>query len=220
MEQSVYDYGRVARFYEAIAAVYSLGAIPRVKSLQQCEMGPGDRVLYLGVGAGEDALEAVRRGLDVTCVDASPAMLERLARRLERESLEAELIRADILEFAPDGVYQVVVANFVLNLFSREVLEKVVARLEDLLAPSGRLLVADFAPVPETRRVAWLYSAYYWPVACAAWMLGLCDLHPIRDYEPIFERHGLRLTKRRPVRPCRLAPPFFESLTLVNRRGR
>jgi ubiquinone/menaquinone biosynthesis C-methylase UbiE len=218
--QSVYDYDRVARFYETIAAVYSLGAIPRVKSLQQREMGPGDRVLYLGVGAGEDALEAVRRGLNVTSVDASPAMLERLSRRLERESLDAVLIRADILEFAPDGVYQVVVANFVLNLFSQDVLDKVVARMGALLAHSGRLLVADVAPAPETRRLSWLYSVYYWPVAWAAWMLGLCDLHPIRDYEPIFEGHGLQLTNRRRARPCRLAPPLFESLTLVNRRGR
>ena len=219
MEQSVYDYGRVAPFYEAIAAIYSLGAIPRVKSLQQSEMEAGDRVLYIGVGAGEDALEAARRGLDVTCVDVSPAMLARLARRLEREALEAKLIRADILEFESDGVYDVVVANFVLNLFSQDVLEKVVARLGALLAPSGRLLVADFAPAATTSRVSWLYSAYYWPVACAAWLLGLCDLHPIRDYEPVFESYTLQLASRRQVRPCRLAPPLFESLTLVHRRG-
>jgi SAM-dependent methyltransferase len=43
---------------------------------------PGDRVLELGCGTGEDALHLAERGVLVTAIDASTGMLEQAARKL------------------------------------------------------------------------------------------------------------------------------------------
>ena len=63
-----YGYGEVASFYEELADLYSRGRIAASKRSQLVHLAPGDRVLYVGVGRGEDALEAARKGVRVTAV--------------------------------------------------------------------------------------------------------------------------------------------------------
>ena len=60
MLKTRYSYDRFAWCYESIARVVSLGAIPRVKASQIAALAPAERVLYGGVGAGEDTLLAAR----------------------------------------------------------------------------------------------------------------------------------------------------------------
>ena len=143
-ERTAYSYGRVAWCYEKIAATWSLGAIARTKATQIGLLSAGDRVLYAGVGAGEDAVLAAERGAKLTCVDVSPLMLRRLARRLGQRGLEAELVATDILAFDPDARYEVVVANFVLNLYREPTVERVLF--------TGRLAHED-SPSAGGRRV-------------------------------------------------------------------
>ena len=114
----VRSYGAVAWCYDELCAVYSLGCIRAAKRAHLAELGPGERVLYVGVGRGDEAVEASRLGAAVTAVDCSPAMLGRLRRRLDVEGLQAELIQQDLfLHRAPPAGYDVVVAHFVLDLF-------------------------------------------------------------------------------------------------------
>ena len=51
------------------------------RRLDAC-FAPGDRVLELGCGTGEDALRLVRRGVEVVATDAAPAMVEAARRKL------------------------------------------------------------------------------------------------------------------------------------------
>ncbi len=199
MSRTRYCYDRVAWCYEWVAASYSLGAIPRLKASQIAALAPGQRVLYVGVGAGEDALLAARHGVALSCLDPSQAMLRRLARRLESEALDAELIEDDILDHQPAAPYDVVVANFVLNLFSQRTLVDVMRHLASLLVPGGRFLVADFTPPGPKLARRWLYAAYYRPINLIAWAMRLCALHPIYDYPRYFEATGLRLVERSPL---------------------
>lgn len=52
---------------------------------------PGDHVLELGCGTGEDALWLAQRGVQVTATDASNEMLEVARRKIEKEGLSARV---------------------------------------------------------------------------------------------------------------------------------
>lgn len=60
---------------------------------------PGERVLELGCGTGEDAVWLARRGVDVLATDASPAMLE-VARRKAATAGVAERVSFAPLDLA------------------------------------------------------------------------------------------------------------------------
>jgi len=212
-----YGYGAVAGCYEELAALYSWGQIAASKRSQLRHLGAGDRVLYAGVGRGEDAILAARLGIRVTAVDLSRAMLRRLGRRLERERLEAELIEGDVAETNLEDRYDAVVANYFLNLFEAERAGAMLARLANQVRPGGLLLCADFAPGEGGRLGRWVSDAYYRPVNWIAWALGLCDLHPILDYPRLLEPLDFRIRglERFPVGPGR--NPAYLSLVAERR---
>lgn len=197
MRFDAYPYGRVAAIYDALAGLYSLGRIERSKRCQLGSLEAGERALFVGVGGGSDALEAARRGVRVTAIDLSGAMLARFGERLARSGLEAERIEGDVAGHRPAEPYDVVVAHYFLNLYSREVAAAMLAKLVSLLRPGGRLLVADFAPAAGGQVGRWLTAAYYRPVNWIAWLLGLCALHPIPDYPVLFAEAGLELREMR-----------------------
>lgn len=219
MLRTRYSYDRFAWCYEWIARVFSLGAIPRVKASLVAALDPSERALYVGVGAGEDAVLAARRGVELTCLDLSRPMLLRLATRLDDAGLKAELVHDDILDHATDAPYDAIVANFVLNVFSEETLVVVMRHLASLLAPGGKLLIADFTPPGRSLARRILFAIYYRPINWVAWALGLCALHPIYDYAEFLDQTDLRLIARtpRPLWPRGLGvegPCLFESLSL------
>jgi len=212
--RSVYDYGAFAWCYESIARAYSLGAIARVKASQVRGLRSSDRVLYVGVGAGEDAILASRTGARLTCLDASPAMLARLQSRLDAEASGGrgvELVLGDLFEYDPGHPFDVVIANFVLNLYAEPQMLRALARLRSWLAPNGRMMIADFAR-PDASW-AWLAALYYRPVNWVAWSLGLCELHPIHDYEAALKGLELDVVEREGMALLGVGPRFYESLT-------
>src|SRR5205823_2067855 len=104
------NYNRVARIYETLGYIYSGRQIYDAKASQMAEIRPRDRVLYAGVGPGEDALLAARQGARVTCLDLSAAMLRQAESRLAREGLSAEFVQGDVLQHDRLEYYDVVVA--------------------------------------------------------------------------------------------------------------
>src|SRR5512142_2340783 len=60
---------------------------------------PGDRVIELGCGTGEDAIWLAKRGVRVLAGDASPAMLAETARKARAENVEA-LVETRLLDLA------------------------------------------------------------------------------------------------------------------------
>lgn len=192
-----YPYESVAWLYDELAALYSLGRIGRSKAAHFAGIEAGDRILFAGVGRGSDALLALRRGAKVTAIDLSPAMLERFAHRLARAGLEAELLRSDVADHRPDRPYDVVVANYFLNLFEEARAREMLSRLAQLVRPGGALLLADFArPLGGTVARA-ITNAYYRPVNWIAWALGFCARHPILDYRLLLEPMGFRIRSER-----------------------
>lgn len=208
-----YGYGAVASFYDELAELYSRGRIAASKRSQLVHLAPGDRVLYVGAGRGEDVLEAARKGVRVTAVDLSGAMLRRLSQRLEREGLDAELVEGDIAALPMAAPYDAVAANYFLNLFEPRRAQQMLALLVERVRPGGLVLCSDFARPMGGRSGRWASELYYRPVNWIAWLIGLCDLHPIHDYVRMFESVGLDVRDEERLRVWhRAADPAFMSI--------
>jgi SAM-dependent methyltransferase len=111
---------------------------------------PGGRVLELAVGTGRLALPIAARGIDVSGVDASPAMLARLRERDARGAVTA--ILGDMVDDLPDGPFDVafVAYNSLFNLESAARQQACFAAVAARLAPGGRFVVEAFVPDQRT----------------------------------------------------------------------
>ena len=112
-------------------------------------LAAGGAVLELGVGTGRLAIPLGERGVDVTGVDASAAMLERLAAKPGGDRVHAVL--GDMV--APptgDRRFAVVLVayNTLFNLIDVADQRRCLAEIAARLAPGGCLLVEAFVPEP------------------------------------------------------------------------
>ena len=170
------NYDAIAWIYDALGVIYSGGQIHAARNSQLNEMQPGDRVLYVGVGPGEDAVLAAHHVAQVTCLDLLVPMLSLTAARMQRHGVSAELLHGNVLEHNRHGYYDVVVANFFLNIFSQEQMQNMLAYLVTLVRPDGKLLISDFA-TPQGNPLARLLQAAYWGVTNLFYfLLGLWPL--------------------------------------------
>ncbi len=103
-------------------------------------------MLFAGVGQGIDAVEAARRGGQVTVVDISQTMLSIFQKRIENAGFKhpIRIVRGDIFTFDERGQYDMVFANFFLNVFSEPVVLELERHLAGLARPGGCVVVGDF----------------------------------------------------------------------------
>jgi SAM-dependent methyltransferase len=146
-----------ADFFDEFARVYDArdGAAPDdeavefYRSLARDAPGPA---LEVGVGTGGLYLALLADGLDVTGVDVSEGMLDRLRERATARGLDPEVRVADATTLDPRREYGLVyvpdrVFNHVVDLDAQRA---ALARLRDALAPGGRLALNSFVPDFET----------------------------------------------------------------------
>ena len=133
--------------------------------LQRCrtafiqEIPTPRRVLLLGEGNGRFLAELTVKYPDAefTCVDASARMLQCASERLHRRGLakaNLRFVHADVLEWQPDGPFDLIVTHFFLDCFQPEQLERIVGRAAAAAAPRARWLLADFCE-PKTGWAKW-----------------------------------------------------------------
>jgi demethylphylloquinol methyltransferase len=185
------SYERMASMYERMTALFTGGQNLVTRMSQIDDMCPGQRVLYVGVGPGEEALEAARKGMIVTCIDLSPGMVDLVRRRFEKAGLSGEFVCADIMEYEPEQPFDVVVANFFLNIFPRPVMEKIMTRLVELVRPGGDFVVADFGAPRGNILLRTRHRLYYAFAIVSHWIVGLAPLHPIYIYSDYYPKLGL-----------------------------
>ena len=209
------DYGRVASVYDLLSWVYTGGQIARLKQSQAARFAPGARVLYAGVGTGEELLSALDAGARPTALDASPAMLERAKSRLGARASEVRFCSEDVFAHTAPEPYDIVVANFFLNVFAESLLPRISRRLTELVRPGGSLLVGDFAPPVDSRLERALQRAYYWPPLALFRLLTRNPWHALYDYRPVVEGLGLRLVAHDRVRIFGIGPSWLSTLSFV-----
>ena len=107
-------------------------------------LAPGGRVVELGVGTGRIAFPLLEAGLRVSGVDASAAMLARLAEK--PRAAELRIVEGDMSRTLPPGPFEVAVAtyNTFFNLTEPGAQERCLALVFDALRPGGRLVIETF----------------------------------------------------------------------------
>ena len=209
------NYDRAAWFYEKSAKFYSTNQIHASKRFQLNYIVPGDRVLYLGAGAGEDAVMAARCGANVTCIDISAGMLDRVQRRLDRENLQADLICADAFQFDRTGYFDVVAANYFLNVFRRDNMVRMLNHSARLVRPGGKYLIADVA-LPQGTRLARGFNLCYLKLAMASfWTMGLVPWHENYDYVSYLDAAQLKLQHIEYFRFAKQGPVLFQTIVAI-----
>jgi spermidine synthase len=192
-------YGRVAALYELVSALGSGGQIQNSKLYHLTLLDGPKHILYPGAGRGGEVVRAVRAGHRVTVVELDTTMLALAKRLFAAEGVlnRIECIEGSVLDHARPGAYDVVVASYLLDVFSPDVMRDVYRHLVGLLREDGLLFLSGYAPLHGSRLhqgLQWLNHAY------ANWFCHLLvdnARHPIYDYAALYADMGLCEVHRR-----------------------
>jgi demethylmenaquinone methyltransferase/2-methoxy-6-polyprenyl-1,4-benzoquinol methylase len=200
MERTNWSYDSVARFYQALAHIYSFGLIRKSKNLQlkEIEEAPNKkelRILYVGCGSGEDAIQAAKLGADVTCIDISPKMIENTKKRFAQESAKATFICDNIFNCTDYNCYDIVTVNYFLNNFSADTLPGLLKHITSLLKNNGKLMIADFIALSKNKFIRSIQKANYYTAVFFFWLFRVAPLHRYQDYTRYFNDLGVRLER-------------------------
>jgi SAM-dependent methyltransferase len=138
--------------YDALAALYERQYADYRDDLhfyaRLAERLGAERVLELGAGAGRVSVALARRGLAVTGIELSGAMLERGRVRAGREGVAVEWVAADMRSFDLGRLWPLVVAPFnaFMHLYTLDDQDQAVARVRDHLEPGGVLALDLYSP--------------------------------------------------------------------------
>lgn len=121
-------------------------------------LAPGQRALDLACGSGNLTIPAARAGATVTGLDLAPALLARAAEWARSEALTVALDEgnAEALPYA-DATFDVVLSMFGVMFAARP--ERVVAELERVTRPAGRVALANWTREGFVGRMLALHAA-------------------------------------------------------------
>ncbi|PAV27163.1 demethylmenaquinone methyltransferase/2-methoxy-6-polyprenyl-1,4-benzoquinol methylase [Tamilnaduibacter salinus] len=197
--QDKYKY--IGPLYDFLSAIYSGRNIHRCKNamLDSSRIQPGTRVLFAGVGHGRDAIHAAELGADVTVVDISETMLKQFGHLQEKEAphLSIRQVHDDILAVGEPGGYDMVVANFFLNVFDESTMLEVLEHLVKLARTDGDVVVGDFC-YPTGNVFLRAFKQFYWYAAASIfWVLANNPWHSIYNYPRYMRELGLDIVEMR-----------------------
>ncbi len=167
-------FDEIAAIYDEVFTNSLVGQAQRKSVWKQIDQvwKPGNRVLELNCGTGEDALHLAEKGISVTGCDASAAMIEVATGKKLRHALQVPLdfvtlSNEHIGKLAPGQLFDGVFSNFSgLNCVAD--LADVTQQLAGLVRPGG-----DLALVFSTRFSFWEFFWYSlrgeWSKATRRW---------------------------------------------------
>ncbi len=188
----------IGQIYDFLSMIYSFNQINRCKTAMHDMIKPDSKVLFAGVGHGIDAIAAAELGAEVTVVDLSATMLKKLNNGIAKKKEFRHPIRQlhkNILHVEEFSTYDMVFANFFLNLFSEENLIQVLSHLKKLAKKEGYVVIGDWAH-PKGNMIAKFFQILYWRIAdIIFWVMANNELHPFYDYQKNMRELGMEIKK-------------------------
>ncbi len=135
---------RIASIYDELYAEYEGAAVDLLQ-----ELAAGGRALELGIGTGRIALPLRQRGIGVTGIDASPAMIARL--HAKPGGSEIEVVQGSFAQFDLESRFDLVyvVFNTFFGLLTQEDQVRCFQSVARHLAEDGAFLLEVFVPDPS-----------------------------------------------------------------------
>lgn len=187
-------------FYDRIAGAYDLLADANERAARQAGvralgLRPGEAVLELGFGTGNEVLELaglVGPAGRVAGIDISPGMLAVADRKLAEAApptpVDLRVGDARSLPFGEAG-FDAVYTSFTLELFPAGDIPVVLAEARRVLKPGGRIGVVSMATVRPGEHPSALEQTYVW---MHRHFPHLVDCRPI-DTEHVVSAAGFRI---------------------------
>jgi demethylmenaquinone methyltransferase/2-methoxy-6-polyprenyl-1,4-benzoquinol methylase len=161
------------RFYDRISNAYDLIAdsnerAARQSGVQALGLKPGETVLELGFGTGNETIDLaglVGAGGAVAGIDISSGMLAVAQRKVAAANVAAPVdLRVADARSLPfnDASFDAVYTSFTLELFPADDIPVVLAEAKRVLKPGGRIGVVSMATVRPGNRSSTLEHVYIW----------------------------------------------------------
>lgn len=149
---------RLTPLFDAVAALAVRDRTIKRRVLASAAITTGEQVLDVGCGTGTLAVAAARAAPDVnvTGLDADPAILAKARRRAATSALEIEFDegRSTALPY-PDASFDLVLSTLFFHHLDDDQKHQTTAELVRVLRPGGRVVVGDLGrPQDPLMRVA------------------------------------------------------------------
>lgn len=207
----------IAPVYDLLARLYSFGQIRASKLSQIAYLQPQERVLYAGAGGAEDAIAAASKGVTVTVVELSPDMIRqaKALRSKTQPDVEIEWVCGDVCEHQAAQAYDVVAANYFLNVFAPQDMPIIFDALDQQLRVGGRFMIADFAPPRGGIIMRFFQRLYFYAAVAAFRIIAKNGWHPLYDYQALLESKGYTVTAVDDFALAKIGPRWYRSIVAV-----
>jgi len=183
--------------YDRGIQLLTLGKIQRIKEkIANNYVRAGMCILEIGCGTGTLTTMMAGKGADVTAIDAAPSMLaevekkvaaDGLADRVTLKYMDASLIGE---RFSPES-FDLIVSTLVFSELPPDEQKFVLEACEKLLAPGGRLLIADEVfPIGVLRQL--LFYLVRLPLALLTWLLTRTTTTALRNFDSLLTQTGFQ----------------------------
>ena len=181
--------------YDFLSSIYAGDSILECKKamLNLEHLEKGAKVWFVGAGHGKDAIHAAELGMNVTVIELSETMVKKFREGVEALSTPVKIntVQGDILKCDEFGQYDMVVANFFLNVFDRAFMLQLLDHMLELTKPGGKFVVGDFE-LPSGSFLKRNFQRAYWYTAVTGFnIIAKNAIHPIYDYPEILSGRGL-----------------------------
>jgi ubiquinone/menaquinone biosynthesis C-methylase UbiE len=183
--------------YDRGIQLLTLGRIQNIKErIANSYVQEGSRVLEIGCGTGTLTLMMAKRGATVTGIDASPRMLAEAEKKIKDAGLE-DRVTLKYMDAALIGdrfaaaSFDLIVSTLVFSELPPDDRRFVLEACQKLLAPNGRLLIADEViptqPIPRL-----FFFLVRLPLVLLTWLLTRTSTASLRDFGALLTQTGFR----------------------------
>ncbi|MEB3279838.1 MAG: class I SAM-dependent methyltransferase [Lyngbya sp.] len=145
------DYEKIAHLYDS----YLRFTDDLPFFIQECQKTEGS-VLELMCGTGRISIPLLEAGINLTCVDASPAMLGIFRKKLTEKGLNASVIQANVTELKLSSKFDLILLPFQSfhELKTKTEQRQFLDKIAELLKPNGRFICTLHNPEVRLKSIS------------------------------------------------------------------
>ena len=184
--------------YDRGIQLLTLGRIQRIKErIANNYIRAGMRVLEIGCGTGTLTSMMAARGARVTGIDTSPRMLAEAEKKIKGAGLEEHVslkyMDATLIgDRFPAASFDLIVSTLVFSELPLDDQSFVLEASQKLLAPNGRLLIADEA-IPAKFITRLFFYLVRLPLVLLTWLITRTTTNALRGFESMLIQIGFQV---------------------------